>query len=394
MKVSVLARPDHSIALVEGLRALGVDVDYHTFFAFREKGLLSRLAPNRKTVPADAHAHLLFTALAYPLALFTRGLPYNHRAAEKRLGDLLLRPSIANGTDVVHYWPFYFADRVRQLKAARPDVLTIAEYYEAEPTFANAQFRTAYEQAGLPFERPFNELIDQNVAFSFETNFVVPSEFVRASYQRRYPNASIHVVDYGMVGMKLAQAPRPTAARTRWVCVGHVSLEKGVHVLLDVMEREPQLQLDLIGPIVPTQRAYIERRLAKVPNVRYVGHLRRSQVLERLPQYDAFVMPSLSDAYSLPAIEALCAGLPLVLTDHNGVSDVVRRHDLGEVVPTGSADALRAAMRRVTESTDTERLASGLRAFAKRESDSPYASRVLALYERLLSSTSKVARHG
>ena len=71
--------------------------------------------------------------------------------------------------------------------------------------------------------------------------------------------------------------------------VGRVSVEKGVHVLLDVMAREPGLELDLIGPIDPAQQAYFAPRIGK--NVRHVGHLRRSEVLERLPGYDAFVMP-------------------------------------------------------------------------------------------------------
>lgn len=383
MKVSVLARPDHSTGLVTGLRQLGVDVDYHTFYAVPEGGLLQRLLPSRKTVPAGTRVHCTFTAVAYPLIRFTRRLPYNWRATEKLLGDVLLRPAIDDDAEIVHYWPFYFAKTVEGLKAQRRGLVTIADYYEAEPSAVNAVFRAAYDQVGLRFQRPINELIDQNVAFKFETNFIVPSEYTRRTYAARFPSARIHVVDYGMAGLRLSHAPRAIRKRTRWVYVGRISIEKGVHVLLDVMERHPELQLDLIGGIDDEQREYFARRFASIANVRHLRQQRRTQVLAQLPEYDGFVMPSLSDAYSIATVEALCAGLPVVVTNHCGVAERVAYHGLGEVAEAASVDSLERAMLAVTELVDADELASGLREFEREEMARPYAQRVLDVYQSI-----------
>jgi glycosyltransferase involved in cell wall biosynthesis len=381
MKIQLLARPDHSVLLYEELRRLGADVDYYTFHAFRRDSVLHRLLPRRKTVPASARTATLFTAIAYPMAVLAPWLGVNARRAEQWLAARALRPGSLDSADIIHYWPFYFAPLVRRLKQRRQAV-TLADFYEAEPSFANALFRDAYRKAGLEFRRPFNEMIDQNEAFSFDTDFVVASELTRRSYHQRFPDARIHVVSYGLMGRRIGRTAtrRP---RRRWVFVGRVCLEKGVDALFDAMAAAPELELDLIGHMPPEQSSYLQRRAAELPNVRMLGQMRNVEVLRALQRYDAFVLPSLCDNYSIAVTEALCAGLAVVVTDHCGNAGDVRRYGVGEVCPAGDPASLASAMRVVAELAD-DQLAAGLARFDSDETAHPYAARMLDLYDRLL----------
>ena len=52
--------------------------------------------------------------------------------------------------------------------------------------------------------------------------------------------------------------------------------------------------------------------------IRFVGHVSGSDMLELLAIADGFVLPSLGDPYPLSVIEALFAALPLLLSDRVG----------------------------------------------------------------------------
>lgn len=95
---------------------------------------------------------------------------------------------------------------------------------------------------------------------------------------------------------------------------------------------------------------------------------------------DAFVLSSLLEGFSSAIIEAMAAGLPLVVTDAPGIRGVVTDGQEGLLVPTRSPGALAAAMRRIEEdATLRARLSSTARSTAERYS----WSAVVAFYENL-----------
>ncbi|MBS1849289.1 MAG: glycosyltransferase family 4 protein, partial [Actinobacteria bacterium] len=58
------------------------------------------------------------------------------------------------------------------------------------------------------------------------------------------------------------------------------------------------------------------------------------------------VVPSLYEGFSLPAIEAMSCGIPLVATTGGALPEVVGQdHDTALTVPPGDADALAGALR-------------------------------------------------
>lgn len=70
----------------------------------------------------------------------------------------------------------------------------------------------------------------------------------------------------------------------------------------------------------------------------------RDDVAELLETLDVFVLPSLSEGYSMALLEACAAGLPIVATDVGGNAEIVQPGINGLVVPPAAPEALASAI--------------------------------------------------
>lgn len=104
--------------------------------------------------------------------------------------------------------------------------------------------------------------------------------------------------------------------------IGVIDERKGVHILLDAWRNvlsdigSTDAYLMLIGPV--------NMKLTHVPrNTVIVGPIANKDVPKYLKASDVFVMPSLrGEGVSRAAIEALHAGLPLIITDVGGMREL------------------------------------------------------------------------
>lgn len=87
------------------------------------------------------------------------------------------------------------------------------------------------------------------------------------------------------------------------------------------------------------------------PIVRFLGP--RSQMAEVYAAADIFLLPSIFDPFSLAAIEALGAGLPVITTAATGISEVMTPGVHGEVIAEPSdVESITEALRRWVGVTD------------------------------------------
>lgn len=175
----------------------------------------------------------------------------------------------------------------------------------------------------------------------------------------------------------------PPAARARrdggvrLLHVGRISPEKGHHLLIEafnaLVERHPDLTLTLVGDEspIPIEMAVDLFGDAEVEKLRpfyeggYVDHLRGAlseRARERVrfagrvsheetatfyQEADVFVFPSIFEAFPIPPIEAMAAGLPVVATSVGGTVESVRDGETGLLVPRADAGALTGAIERL-----------------------------------------------
>lgn len=154
--------------------------------------------------------------------------------------------------------------------------------------------------------------------------------------------------------------------------VGRVSVEKNLPLLVkvwprvsrEVKARGGDVQLVVIGD--GPYRERMQRELAE-HDAHFLG-FRHGRELSRLyASADVFVFPSTTDTLGQVVMEAQCAGLPVIVTDQGGPSEVVDEERTGFVLPVRGAAWEDMWVRRMVElSTDhTKRKAMGAAATEK-----------------------------
>jgi len=129
------------------------------------------------------------------------------------------------------------------------------------------------------------------------------------------------------------------------ICVARVIERKGQHHLIQAVKRIVDKGFKILvefigtGDFLPDCQD-LAAKLGVENHVRFRGYISR----EELPRYYAnshiFVLPSFNEGMSLAALEALAAGLPLILTRTGGSYDLVEEGTNGYLYDWGDIDNL------------------------------------------------------
>ena len=173
-----------------------------------------------------------------------------------------------------------------------------------------------------------------------------------------------------------AAAPPPASERT-FLIVSALVPYKRVDLAM-MAARHAGVRLTVVGDGP-------ERRLeSSAPaGVAFLGAV--LDTAELLATADAFVLPSEAEGLSNALLEAMASELACVVTDSEGMLDVVRPDDTAVVVPIGDIKALGAALARVaTDEPLRQRLGRAARADVEtRFSIDSTVRQFAALYDRL-----------
>jgi len=133
--------------------------------------------------------------------------------------------------------------------------------------------------------------------------------------------------------------------------MGTLEPRKNIGVLLDayqrLLERRPELpRMVLAGRTTPAGAAWLARTLAaplagRVSHIGYVDEAAREDLYRSAR---VLVMPSLDEGFGLPVLEAMSAGVPVIVSSRGALPEVVQ--DAGAQVDPEDVDALSAALER------------------------------------------------
>lgn len=134
-------------------------------------------------------------------------------------------------------------------------------------------------------------------------------------------------------------------SRLRILFAGRFDYQKGVDVLYGAMEQlGPAYAAIAIGD---ASAGDFELR-QQLTNVQQTGWLSRAEVQAYLQTCDVFVMPSRWEGFGLSALEAMRAGRAVVASRVGGLAELVQEGSNGYLVEADSAQALSAALQRLT----------------------------------------------
>ena len=210
------------------------------------------------------------------------------------------------------------------------------------------------------------------------TDLIVPwSRYAADSIAANYPWLASKEIMVLHPGIDLARWPfrgiKAPGERFRLLFVAGDLVLKGADTLLDAFECYLSTHCDLH---LATQSGYLpadlERRIRGMPRVTlYLDLTPASDALRALfRECDAFVLPTNRDTSSWVAIEALATGLPVVISPHGGIPDIVRDEETGLHIPPRDPEALAAAVERLRLDTALrERLVTQGRAHIEQHFD-------------------------
>lgn len=131
------------------------------------------------------------------------------------------------------------------------------------------------------------------------------------------------------------------------VCVGRLyTPHKGQDILIEAVKSVLEqgidnFHLDLIGD--GESRGMLEELVLNRglnEKVTFRGQKGREYISQRLCEYDLFVLPSRSEGFGLSVVEAMCAKVPVIVCDLDGVKDVIDGGKFGDFFITGDANSL------------------------------------------------------
>jgi glycosyltransferase involved in cell wall biosynthesis len=135
---------------------------------------------------------------------------------------------------------------------------------------------------------------------------------------------------------------------------------KGLLPLIEAVAKvrtERPAELVVVG--TPRETSEVPAAIARLGlegAVRLVGAVDDRRMIELYAEAEVAVVPSLYEGFSLPAVEAMACGVPLVATTGGALPEVVGRHGrTGLLVPPADPSALAAAVGRLLDDAEARR---------------------------------------
>lgn len=163
------------------------------------------------------------------------------------------------------------------------------------------------------------------------------------------PGIEIPII-YNGVETDVFTPERQTNSTIRLVCVGRLIERKGQHHLLrsfaQLRARSAEaLHLTLVGTGDAEQELQrLAHELGVADSVRFLGFVPREEMPKVYHNADIFVLPSQSEGMSIALLEAMAAGLPVVVTNTGGTDELVMPGENGLVVQWANVSELTAAL--------------------------------------------------
>lgn len=174
------------------------------------------------------------------------------------------------------------------------------------------------------------------------------------------------------------QAYRPSCRRLLFLSV--LDARKGLPELIAAAERfPPQVNLSVFGPETP---GFDVAGIERAPHTAYGGVAPPGRVPEIMEDHDAVVLPTrwFTEGYPGVVIEAFQMGLPVIVSRHASLPELVTEGQDGLFVEAGSVDSLAEAVVRICSD---DQLFRRLRTGALRTGELYRSDRCTAMLEHM-----------
>jgi glycosyltransferase involved in cell wall biosynthesis len=161
--------------------------------------------------------------------------------------------------------------------------------------------------------------------YSSAAAIVADSEFSANELREAMPHCEKPVrVVYPGVSHDFCAVERAGGDGRTILAVGTVEPRKNLALLVRLLPRWPQARLVSVGPLTPyaDECIALAERLGVAERVKLCGYVARDEVLELYRIAALAAVPSIYEGFGYAAAQALCAGLPCVVSDRSSLPEV------------------------------------------------------------------------
>lgn len=179
--------------------------------------------------------------------------------------------------------------------------------------------------------------------------------------------------------------PEPQLDNKKLLYVGRLDREKHVFVLLEALAKLPKtlgVTLEIIGAGSQSNELQnLARELGLSNSVAFLGALSDSEVIAKLGEATAFVMPSVQELQSMATLEAMAAGRPIIAANAMALPHLVHDGENGFLFKADSPSDLALKIQKLFSLTpkDFAALSKGSRYLVEAHD----LSKTVDVYERL-----------
>ncbi len=176
------------------------------------------------------------------------------------------------------------------------------------------------------------------------------SKHHQALAHQTMPGLNIDIIHNGVDLSKFYPAvTSPQNAAINILCVGRLIERKGQQYLLHALARLQtegySAHLTLVGTgDAEAELRYLAATLGISEAVTFTGYVPHHEMLALYHQADIFALPSQNEGMSIALLEAMAAGLPVIVTATGGTTELVQPGQNGYVVPWANVPELTTAL--------------------------------------------------
>lgn len=183
--------------------------------------------------------------------------------------------------------------------------------------------------------------------------------------------------------------PVPDDGPLRVLCVGRLIERKGQHHLIEATKRLAGEGIDVTLHLVGAGDSLhdfeaMTRRLGIEDRVHFAGFVPRTEIGRHFSSAHVFASPSYCEGMSIAVLEAMAAGLPVIVTRTGGTDELVQEGENGLTFDWADVDALARHLRLLaTDRALARRMGVAARARALNFSWDAIAQRYLDLFPQV-----------
>jgi len=292
--------------------------------------------------------------------------------------------------DIIHLQHPQIMGRFGRKLAKKFKIPTVYTYHTLLVEYAHyfPIFKNLVKKYLIKVSKDFSNSVDQ---------VITPSKTIKELLINYGVKTPIEVLPTGIT-LKDYQNPYPEKIKKEYcinpknkvlIYVGRLAEEKNILFLLDafqaIQKKYPKCHLLLVGGGENEKKYQEKSKRLNLKNITFTGQLPKEKTNQTFAVGDIFLMPSLTDTQGIVVVEAMAAGLPAVVMDKFGPSEIVEQGKSGfKIAPNNLDEFVEKTILLLENDSLRFEMSKNARLRAKDFDSGKQTEKLIKLYERVI----------